>query len=91
MYEATFSLGTKSKGTFRIDDTQQIFGSLDHVSELVRQLSQTSGAEVSYRTETMCFEVFGSEDAIRNVYKMLCTIPAFKVSRNGRVLFNDSI
>lgn len=47
------------------------------------QLSQVSGAEVTYKSETGCIEVFGTERAVRNVYQRLHEMTFLKVSEES--------
>jgi hypothetical protein len=56
------------------------FNSMANLTGLVLQLSQISGAEVAYKTETGSIEVIGSERAIRNVYQRLNDMSLLKVS-----------
>jgi hypothetical protein len=53
---------------------------MENVSKLVAQLAQASGAEVAYKSDQGCIEVFGTERAVRNVYQMLYDMPFLKVS-----------
>jgi hypothetical protein len=52
---------------------------MDTVSKLVTQLAQASGAELAYKSDQNCIEVFGTERAVRNVYQMLYDMPFLKV------------
>jgi hypothetical protein len=56
------------------------FNSMSNLSTLILQLSQISGAEVAYKTETGSIEVIGSERAIRNVYQHINGMNLLKVS-----------
>lgn len=53
---------------------------MENVGKLVAQLAQASGAEVAYKSDQGCIEVFGTERAVRNVYQMLYDMPFLKVS-----------
>lgn len=56
------------------------FNSMSNLTTLILQLSQISGAEVAYKTETGSIEVIGSERAIRNVYQHINGMNLLKVS-----------
>lgn len=62
------------------------FNSMANLTGLVLQLSQVSGAEVAYKTETGSIEVIGAERAIRNVYQRLNDMSLLKVSRLSLIL-----
>lgn len=56
---------------------------MDNMSKLVAQLAQASGAELTYKSDQSCIEVFGTERAVRNVYQMLYDMPFLKVCSAG--------
>jgi hypothetical protein len=58
---------------------------LANISALVSQLSQISGAEVAYRTDPGCIEVYGTERAIRNVYQRLYDMAFLKMFHQSTV------
>ncbi|CAO3593383.1 unnamed protein product [Absidia cylindrospora] len=47
------------------------FNSINNLAGLTTALSQVSGAEVAYRTDPGCIQVFGTENNIRNIYQHL--------------------
>lgn len=57
-----------------------LFGSPEALTQLLQRISQASGAELSYRTETGRFEAFGTEQAVHTAYQILSGIPVLKVS-----------
>lgn len=52
---------------------------------MVSQLSQISGAEVTYKTDPGCIEVYGTERAIRNVYQRLHEMSFLKMFHQSTV------
>ncbi|KAH8549664.1 hypothetical protein BGW37DRAFT_459270 [Umbelopsis sp. PMI_123] len=68
VYEATFFFFARNGPMYSVEGAN-FFNSMSNLSNLILQLSQISGAEVAYKTETGSIEVIGSERAIRNVYQ----------------------
>ncbi|CAO3615293.1 unnamed protein product [Cunninghamella echinulata] len=62
-----------------------IFNSISHLASLTASLSQVSGAEVAYRMDHGCVQVFGTERAVRNVYQRLHEIAYLKTFHHDTV------
>ncbi|KAI7899462.1 uncharacterized protein BX663DRAFT_441211 [Cokeromyces recurvatus] len=84
IYEACFYFN-RDAAIYGIDSAHAFFNSVANVSALVSQLSQISGAEVSYRPDTNCIEAFGTERAIRNVYQRLHDMTFLKMLHQSTV------
>lgn len=68
-----------------MESAHSFFNSMANISALVSQLSQISGAEVAYRTDPGCIEVYGTERAIRNVYQRLYDMAFLKMFHQSTV------
>lgn len=76
IYEACFYFHDRD-GVY--SDTN-IFNSISTLAGLTTTLSQVSGAEVAYRMDHGCIQVFGTERAVRNVYQRLHEMSFLKVN-----------
>ena len=54
---------------------------MTNIAGLLVQLSQASGAEVMYKDEIGCIEVFGTERDVRNVYQRVHEMAFLKVRK----------
>ncbi|KAI9319971.1 hypothetical protein BX666DRAFT_2025001 [Dichotomocladium elegans] len=79
IYEVSFCIKQQNDGFMRAEDFSQLFGSSEALTQLLHRISQASGAELSYRTETGRFEAFGTEKAVQTAYQFLAAIPVLKV------------
>ncbi|CEP16842.1 hypothetical protein [Parasitella parasitica] len=61
------------------------FSSSANIAALVSQLSQISGAEVAYKADPGCIEVYGTERAIRHVYQRLHDMSFLKIFHQSTV------
>ncbi|ORZ21442.1 hypothetical protein BCR42DRAFT_320769 [Absidia repens] len=61
------------------------FNSISNLATLTTTLSQVSGAEVAYRTDPGCIQVFGTERAVRNVYQRLHETTFLKIFHQDTV------
>ncbi|RUP12500.1 hypothetical protein BC936DRAFT_139809, partial [Jimgerdemannia flammicorona] len=68
-YEAYFYIQPRDGSMFG-NPMLKFYGAMSQLSALVAQLSQTSGAEVTFKVDG-CIEVFGTERAVRNAYQRL--------------------
>ncbi|KAI9284365.1 hypothetical protein BC943DRAFT_381309 [Umbelopsis sp. AD052] len=84
VYEATFFFYARN-GPMYSAEGANFFNSMSNLSTLVLQLSQISGAEVAYKTETGSIEVIGSERAIRNVYQHINGMNLLKVYHHDTI------
>ncbi|KAG2184834.1 hypothetical protein INT43_000747 [Umbelopsis isabellina] len=88
VYQASFYFKTgHDTSAYSSDDSQNIFNSIENVAKLVTQLAQASGAEVEYKSDLGCIDVFGTERAVRNVYQMLYDMPFLKMYHH-ETIFN---
>ncbi|KAI8371769.1 uncharacterized protein BYT42DRAFT_81246 [Radiomyces spectabilis] len=71
IYKAYFYFHDHDGTVYDASDGHSFFDSISNLAGLASQLSQVSGAEVTYKTESGCVEVLGTERAIRNVYQRL--------------------
>ncbi|KAI8989337.1 hypothetical protein BDB01DRAFT_781420 [Pilobolus umbonatus] len=78
IYEACFYFNQRDSSIYG-SDTPSFFNSTANVSSLISQLSQISGAEVTYKAMTGCIEVYGTERAIRQVYQRLQEMAFIKI------------
>jgi hypothetical protein len=82
IYEACFYINHLRDGGAIYGAADAFFNNVANIAALVSQLSQTSGAEVAYKTEPVgCIEVFGTERAIRHVYQRLHEMSFIKVKK----------
>ncbi|OZJ06017.1 hypothetical protein BZG36_01075 [Bifiguratus adelaidae] len=72
-YEACFYVNTREGSIFSHPP------SLGHLMMLVSQLSQASGAEVTYKSIEGCIEVLGTERAVRNAYQRIHEMSFMKI------------
>lgn len=84
VYEATFYFFARN-GPMYSAEGPNFFNSMANLTGLVLQLSQVSGAEVAYKTETGSIEVIGAERAIRNVYQRLNDMSLLKVYHHDTI------
>ncbi|KAI8987276.1 hypothetical protein BDF20DRAFT_849164 [Mycotypha africana] len=84
IYEAFFYFNRDSV-IYGVDTTHNFFSSIANITALVSQLSQISGAEVSYKSETGCIEVYGTERSVRNVYQRLHDMSFLKVFHQSTI------
>ncbi|KAI9470017.1 MAG: hypothetical protein EXX96DRAFT_597868 [Benjaminiella poitrasii] len=84
IYEACFYFN-RDAAIYGMDSGHTFFNSVANISALVSQLSQISGAEVTYRPDTNCIEVFGTERTIRNVYQRLHDMTFLKMLHQSTV------
>ncbi|KAI8363815.1 hypothetical protein EDC96DRAFT_212166 [Choanephora cucurbitarum] len=84
VYEACFYFN-RDNVIYGVDNVHPIFNSMANITTLVSQLSQISGAEVSYRVDPGCIEAFGTERAIRNVYQRLHDMSFLKVFHQSTI------
>lgn len=83
VYEATFYFFARNGSMY--SEGPNFFNSMSNLTGLVLQLSQISGAEVAYKTESGSIEVIGSERAIRNVYQRLNDMSLLKVYHHDTI------
>ncbi|CAO3617921.1 unnamed protein product [Cunninghamella blakesleeana] len=81
IYEACFYFHDRD-GVY--SDTN-IFNSISTLAGLTTTLSQVSGAEVAYRMDHGCIQVFGTERAVRNVYQRLHEMSFLKIFHHDTV------
>ncbi|KAI8096890.1 uncharacterized protein BX664DRAFT_257220 [Halteromyces radiatus] len=81
IYEACFYFHDRD-GLY--SDTN-FFNSINNLATLTTTLSQVSGAEVAYRTDPGCIQVFGTERAVRNVYQRLHEMTFLKIFHQDTV------
>ncbi|KAI9498114.1 hypothetical protein BDB00DRAFT_801188 [Zychaea mexicana] len=79
IYEVSFNAKSKGEGAPNAEDYVQLSTSPEALAQLVGKISQTSGAELSYRNDTGRFEAFGTEQAVQSAYRILATIPVLKL------------
>ncbi|CDS11242.1 hypothetical protein LRAMOSA03505 [Lichtheimia ramosa] len=79
VYEVSFCIKQSGDGSQRAEDPLHLFGSPEALTQLLQRISQASGAELSYRTETGRFEAFGTEQAVHTAYQILSGIPVLKM------------
>ncbi|KAI7875347.1 hypothetical protein K492DRAFT_152822 [Lichtheimia hyalospora FSU 10163] len=79
VYEVSFCIKQSGDGSQRVEDPLHLFGSPEALTQLLQRISQASGAELSYRTETGRFEAFGTEQAVHTAYQILSGIPVLKM------------
>ncbi|KAF1801072.1 hypothetical protein V8B55DRAFT_1530031 [Mucor lusitanicus] len=84
IYEACFYFN-RDGAIYGADTVHTFFNSIANITALVSQLSQVSGAEVSYRTDPGCIEVYGTERAIRHVYQRLHDMSFLKMFHQSTV------
>ncbi|KAG0182236.1 hypothetical protein DFQ29_005119 [Apophysomyces sp. BC1021] len=85
IYEACFYFNNRDGAIYGTDGAHTFFNSINNLVGLVSQLSQISGAEVSYKTDPGCIEVFGTERAVRNVYQRLHEMAFLKMFHQDSV------
>lgn len=66
------------------------FDSINNVAGLTTALSQVSGAEVAYRTDTGYIQVYGTENNIRSIYQHLHETAFIKV-KSLEVVNSDDV
>lgn len=59
--------------------SHNFFSNINNITGLISQLSQVSGAEVMYKDDIGCIEVFGTERDVRNVYQRVHEMTFLKV------------
>ncbi|KAI8145448.1 hypothetical protein BJV82DRAFT_535627 [Fennellomyces sp. T-0311] len=86
IYEAYFYFNNRDSAIFGPEGTtHDFFGSISNIAGLLVQLSQASGAEVMYKDEIGCIEVFGTERDVRNVYQRVHEMAFLKVFHQNTV------
>ncbi|KAI7873515.1 uncharacterized protein EV154DRAFT_396922, partial [Mucor mucedo] len=76
IYEATFDfINVDSLDSF----IHRTFGgSIEKFADILCQLSQSSGADVLFKSDSNKLELFGTERQVRNAYQLLSGMPFFK-------------
>ncbi|KAI8083823.1 hypothetical protein BDF21DRAFT_416700 [Thamnidium elegans] len=85
IYEACFYFNHRDGAIYGAESAHTFFNSISNISALVSQLSQISGAEVAYKTDPGCIEVYGTERAIRNVYQRIHEMSFLKMFHTSTV------
>lgn len=85
IYEACFYFNHRDGAIYGAESAHTFFNSITNISALVSQLSQISGAEVTYKADPGCIEVYGTERAIRNVYQRLHEMSFLKMFHQSTV------
>lgn len=60
-------------------------GSTEKFATVICQLSQSSGADVLYKSDSNKLELFGTERQVRNAYQLLSDMTFFKVCLYYRI------
>ncbi|KAI8877452.1 hypothetical protein K501DRAFT_198199 [Backusella circina FSU 941] len=85
IYEACFYFNHRDGAIYGADPAHAFFNSIANITNLVSQLSLISGAEVAYKTDPGCIQVYGTERAIRNVYQRLHEMSFLKMFHQSTV------
>ncbi|KAG2223283.1 hypothetical protein INT45_007009 [Circinella minor] len=86
IYEAYFYFNNRDSAIFGPEGKKHdFFASMTNIAGLLVQLSQASGAEVMYKDEIGCIEVFGTERDVRNVYQRVHEMAFLKVFHQNTV------
>ncbi|KAI8331235.1 hypothetical protein BC941DRAFT_162298 [Chlamydoabsidia padenii] len=89
IYEAIFYFNDHDNLIYN-GGSSSFFSSTSNLASMVSQLSQVSGAQVTYKTEPGCIEVMGTERAIRNVYQRLQEMTFLKPFHQGTIFRVES-